>query len=79
VSAAEDFAQYKLQVVLEKSNMAQLASYEYLSVYSQPKEDRHDIDDASSGKVYDIFMPQSRLYAVQSPQRQHDCSSFLDR
>jgi hypothetical protein len=30
--------------------MAQLASNEYLSVHSQPKEDRHDIDDASSGK-----------------------------
>jgi hypothetical protein len=39
--------------------MAKLASNEYLSVHSQPKEDRHDIDDASSGKVYDIFMPQS--------------------
>ena len=35
--------------------MAQLASKEYLSVHSHPKEDRHDIDDASSGKVYDIF------------------------
>jgi hypothetical protein len=37
--------------------MAQLASKGYLLVYSQPKEDRHDIDDASSGKVYDFFMP----------------------
>jgi hypothetical protein len=34
--------------------MAKLASNEYLLVHSQPKEDRHDIDDASSGKVYDI-------------------------
>src|SRR5207249_7135589 len=65
-------------VVLENSNMAQLASKEYLSVHSQPKEDRHDSDDASSGKVYDIFMPQSRLSAVQSLQRRHDRSSFLD-
>src|SRR5213592_3598475 len=65
-------------VVLENSNMAKLASKEYLSVHSQPKEDRHDIDDASSGKVYDIFMPQSRLSAVQSLQRRHDRSSFLD-
>ena len=58
--------------------MAKLASNEYLSVHCQPKEDRHDIDDASSGKVYDIFMPQSRLSAVQSLQRRHDRSSFLD-
>src|SRR5438067_12045915 len=66
------------RVVLENSNMAKLASNEYLSVHSQPKEDRHDIDDASSGKVYNIFMPQSRLSAVQSLQRRHDRSSFLD-
>ena len=31
-------------VVLENSNVAQLASSEYLSVHSQPKEDRYDSD-----------------------------------
>jgi hypothetical protein len=45
--------------------MAQLASNQYPSVHSRSKEDRHDTDDASSGKVSDIFVPQSRLYAVQ--------------
>src|SRR5437870_13415039 len=72
------FPAIRITVVLENSNMAKLASKEYLLAHSQPKEDRHDIDDASSGKVYDFFMPQSRLYAVQSLQRRYDRSSFLD-
>jgi hypothetical protein len=38
-------------VVLEDSNVAQLASNLYLSVYSLPQEDHDDTDDASAGQV----------------------------
>jgi len=34
--------------------MAQLASNPYPQVHSRSKEDRHDTDDASSRKIYDI-------------------------
>ena len=45
------------RVVLEKSNVAQLASSEYLSVHSQPKEDRYDTDDSSPREIYSILVP----------------------
>ena len=54
---AEDCRALQLLVVLENSNMAQLASNPYPQVHSRSKEDRHDTDDASSGKIYDIFVP----------------------
>jgi hypothetical protein len=53
-------------VVLENSNMAKLAPNLYLAVHTLPQEDRYDTDDASAGKVYEIFMAQSSLSAVQS-------------
>jgi hypothetical protein len=46
--------------------MAQLAPNLYLAVHTLPQEDRYDTDDASAGKVYEIFMSQSSLSAVQS-------------
>ena len=45
--------------------MAQLASNRYLGVHSQPKEDHYNINDPSSGQVYEIFVPQSRLSVGQ--------------
>jgi hypothetical protein len=38
-------------VVLEKSNVAKLASTQYLSVHSLPQEDRYDTDDASAREI----------------------------
>jgi hypothetical protein len=40
-----------LLVVLEKSNVAKLASALYLLVHSLPEEDHHDTDDASPGEL----------------------------
>ena len=40
-----------VEVVLEKSNVAQLASTQYLSVHSLPQEDRYDTDDASAREL----------------------------
>jgi len=39
---------YGVMVVLENSNMAQLASNRYLTVHAQPQEDRYDTDDTSA-------------------------------
>src|SRR5262249_45368509 len=54
------------------------ASSQYPSVHSRSKEDHHDTDDASSGKIYDIFVPQSRLSAIQSAQCRQHWPSLLD-
>jgi hypothetical protein len=65
-------------VVLENSNVAPLASNLYLSVYSLPQEDQNDTDDASSGQVYTILMPESTVYVVQSAWRRQHHASCLD-
>ena len=55
-------------VVLENSNVAQLASALYLLVHSLPQEDRYDTDDASAREIYPILVPESTLCTVQSPR-----------
>src|SRR5262245_48303153 len=72
-------ALFQKWVVLENSNIAQLASNPYPKVHSRSKEDRHDTEDASARKIYDIFVPQARLSAVQSTQCRQHWSSLLDR
>src|ERR671936_100862 len=66
-------------VVLENSNVEKLASHLYLSVHSLPQEEHHDTDDASSGQVYTIFMPESTVCVVQSAWRRQHHTSVLDR
>src|SRR6516225_4844968 len=75
----EDFNKVEYPVVLENSNVAQLASSEYLSVHSQSKEDRYDTDDASPRELYSILVPESTLCAVQSPRRRQHRASVVDR
>jgi hypothetical protein len=57
---------YEFWVVLENSNVAQLASALYLLVHSLPQEDRYDTDDASAREIYSILVPKSTLCPVQS-------------
>ena len=66
-------------VVLENSNMAKLASNQYLSVQSRLKEDRYDINDASSGEVYSVFVSESSLRTIQSSRRREHRPSVVDR
>ena len=44
-------SQYQASVVLENSNVAQLASALYLLVHSLSQEDRYDTDDASAREI----------------------------
>ena len=53
--------------ILEKSNVAALASYLYLVVHALRQEDHHDTDDASAGEVYSILVSKSTVSAVQRP------------
>jgi hypothetical protein len=48
-------------VVLEKNNMEELASSQYLLAHSSPKEGRHDTNDASSSAVSPILVPEPGL------------------
>ena len=66
----------KTLVVLENNNMAQLAASRYRTVHSQPQEDLYDTDAASPGQVYEIFVPQSNLSAVQSGKRPFSLDSL---
>ena len=47
----------QFSVVLENSNVAKLASTQYLSVHSLPQEDRYDTDDASTREIYPMLVP----------------------
>ena len=58
---ATDYVEFILSVVLENSNVAKLASTQYLSVHSLPQEDRYDTDDASAREIYPILVPESTL------------------
>jgi hypothetical protein len=51
-------------VVLENSNVAQLASNRYLSVHPLPQEDPHDTDDASAAEIYPILVSESTVYVL---------------
>jgi len=66
-------------VVLEESNVAQLASALYLLVHSLSEEDQHDTDDASAGEVCPILVSESTLCLVQSPRRRQHPPALLDR
>jgi hypothetical protein len=59
--------------------VAKLASHRYLAVHSLLKEDRYETSDARSGKIDDLFVPESRLCAVSSPRCRQPCPSLLDR
>src|SRR5215211_8868474 len=72
-------AEAKIRVVLENSNVAQLASALYLLVHSLPQEDRYDTDDASAREIYAILVPESTLCPVQLLRHRQYCSSRLDR
>ena len=69
----------ELTVVLENSNVEKLASHLYLSVHSLPQEDHNDTDNASSGQVDTILMPESTVCVVQSAWRRQHHASVLDR
>src|SRR5262245_36980338 len=66
-------------VVLENSNVAKLASPQYLSVHSLPQEDCYDTDDASAREIYPILVPESTMCPVQSSRRRQHRASILDR
>src|SRR5215468_2461530 len=66
-------------VVLENSNVAQLASNLYLSVHFLPQEDHHDTDDASAAEIYPILMSESTVSVLQSSRRREHCASVVDR
>jgi Domain of unknown function (DUF6766) len=66
-------------VVLDNSNVEKLASNPYLLVHALPQEDHNDTDDASSGYVYPILMPESTVQAVQSSRRRPYRASVVDR
>ena len=51
-------------IVLEISNMAQLASNRSLIVHAQPQEGRCDTDDTSAAQIYEIFVSKSRVLAM---------------
>src|SRR4051812_22867484 len=72
------FGVSKISVVLEKSNVAQLASALYLLVHSLPQEDRYDTDDASAREIYSILVPESTLCTVQLLRHRQYCASLLD-
>src|SRR4029434_2383516 len=59
----------RFRVVLENSNMAQLAPNQYLLAQSRSKEGREDIHDASAREIYAILVPESTMRALQSSQR----------
>src|SRR5215510_3868917 len=67
------------QVVLENSNVAKLASPQYLSVHSLPQEDCYDTDDASAREIYPILVPQSTMCTVQPSRRRQHRASVVDR
>src|SRR2546430_6989767 len=66
-------------VVLENSNVAKLASAQYLLVHSLSQEDRYDTDDASAREIYPILVPESTMYMVQSSRRREHRASVVDR
>jgi hypothetical protein len=45
------FPMCQCSVVLENSNVAKLASIQYLAVHSLPQEDWYDTDDASAREI----------------------------
>jgi hypothetical protein len=55
-------------VVLENSNVEKLASNQYLLVQSRSKEDHYDINDASTGEIYSLLVPESTVYVLSSPR-----------
>src|SRR5215470_1981199 len=69
----------RYRVVLENSNVAQLASNLYLSVHSLPQEDHHDTDDASAAEIYPILVSESTVLVLQSSRRREHCASVVDR
>src|SRR5215813_9272608 len=66
-------------VVLENSNVAKLASTQYLAVHTLLQEDWYDTDDASARELYPIFVPESTMYPIQSPWRRQYCASVVAR
>src|SRR5436305_10708139 len=75
----EHYSGKKNRVVLENSNVAKLASTQYLSVHSLPQEDRYDTDDASAREIYSILVPESTMCPVQSSRRRQHRASVVDR
>jgi hypothetical protein len=66
-------------VVLENSNVAQLASNLYLVVHTLPQEAPHDTDDASAGEIYAVFVPEASVCGIQSLRRRQQRPSGVDR
>src|SRR5215471_14924096 len=66
-------------VVLENSNVAQLASTQYLSVHSLPQEDCYDTNDTSARELYPILVPEYTLCTVQPAWRRQHRASVVDR
>src|SRR5215475_1861435 len=72
-------ANYGFWVVPENSNVAQLASPQYLAVHSLPQEDCYDTDDASRRESYAMFVPESTRCPVQSSRRRQPRASVVAR
>jgi hypothetical protein len=66
-------------VVREKSNVEKLASNQDLLVQSRSQEDRYDLNNASAGAVYAIFVPASSVCRMQSSQRRESRAAVVDR
>ena len=73
------FRRPEKSVVLENSNVAQLASALYLLVHSLPQEDRYDTDDASAREIDPFLVPAATLRTVQSLRQRQYRASLLDR
>src|SRR5438034_8517739 len=73
------YASSVVSVVLENSNVAKLASTQYLAVYTLLQEDCYDTDDASAREIYPILVPESRLCTVQSSRRRQHRPSVVER
>jgi hypothetical protein len=59
--------------------MEKLASNQYLLVQSRSKEDRYDINDASTREIYSLLVPESTVSTVQSARRRQHRASVVDR
>jgi hypothetical protein len=67
-----------MRVVLENSNVAQLASHPYLLVHALPQEDHHDTEDASAREIDPILVSKSTVCTVQSHWGRLPYASIVD-
>ena len=59
--------------------MEKLASNQYLLIQARSKEDRYDINDASTREIYSLLVPESTMHTLQSSRRRPHRASVVDR